>query len=180
MKNYYKIQNNKRLLLKLLNGYFAETLINFQDDTNLKDHKLKLKSCLCWFFDYFMRRLENRNELSKLSVNYIDIAFNNPDFDMEQIKNVAHFFYYYSFRTQNHRQMIISALIDRINLKIRNQFLVEKWIEVLIVFDVNECDLDLDNLDKSIQILNDLCSKLDNLIVINNKSKILRLLTFLF
>lgn len=168
MTNYFKISNNKRLLIKLLNGYFSETQLSNEDDLTLRDHKLKLKACLCLFFDYFTRRIELRNELANLSMSYIDIAFSDPSFSIKQVQNVAYFFYYYSYKTVNMRPTIISSIIDRIFVKIRNQFLVEKWIDVLVVFDVNPCDLDPDEKAKSIQVLTSLNTKLEKLIVRNN------------
>ena len=135
------------------------------DDLETQKHKRKLKSCLCSFFEEFTKKIDNRNELANLALPCFEIVFNRSDLNVSFVKNMAAMFYYFTYKTFDLRQLIISAILDRVNLKIKNQLLVEKWIEVMLVFDVNQCDVSLDNKAKSVEILKMLSIKMEKTMV---------------
>lgn len=135
------------------------------DDLETQKHKRKLKSCLCSFFEEFTKKIDNRNELANLALPCFEIVFNRSDLNVSFVKNMAAMFYYFTYKTFDLRQLIISSILDRVNLKIKNQLLVEEWIEVMLVFDVNQCDVSLDNKEKSVEILRMLSIKMEKTMV---------------
>ncbi len=106
-----------------------------QDDLITKNHKIKLKACLGSFLKEFTSKsIENKNLIAEVSVVLIDLTLSSN----QCAKEIARTAYYFTYGTADQRQFIISDILDKINLKLRNQNVTEKWIEILVIFDLNQ------------------------------------------
>jgi len=133
-----------------------------QDDLITKNHKIKLKACLGSFLKEFTSKsIENKNLIAEVSVVLIDLTLSSN----QCAKEIARTAYYFTYGTADQRQFIISGILDKINLKLRNQNVTEKWIEILVIFDLNQSDINLDNKSNSIALLKQILARLEKITV---------------
>ena len=145
-----------------MNGYFNETIKAEDDNDDTKKHKKKLKSCLCSFFEFFVIKKKNRIAIAKLAFKIIEENFSNKNLNIKYISQTLNYFIK-DTDFQNH--LIISDIIRKIKKEIKNQNIVEQWLDILIVFDLKEYKMDTNNKMESIKNLNSLSKELVEIIV---------------
>lgn len=145
-----------------MNAYFNETNEEEQDSCAIKRHKSKLKACLASFLEQFTRNsAENKKQIAELCATLIDLSLNAK----QCTKKIAQTIYYFTQGTVDQRQLIIMEMLEKMSQKLRNQNVTEKWIESLLVFDVNQCDINSDGKPNSVAILKQIQVKLENIMV---------------
>ena len=145
-----------------MNGYFNETIKAEDDNDDTKKHKKKLKSCLCSFFEFFVIKKTNIISIAKLAFKIIEENFSNKNLNIKYISQTLNYFIK-DTDFQNH--LIISDIIRKIKKEIKNQNIVEQWLDILIVFDLKEYKMDTNNKMESIKNLNSLSKELVEIIV---------------
>jgi hypothetical protein len=163
MNKFDILPNGKRVLFKLLNGYFNEAIKAEDDNDDTKKHKKKLKACLCSFFEFFVIKKTNRIAITKLAFKIIEANFSNKNLNIKYISQTINYFIKDN-DFQNY--LIISDIIRKIKKEIKNQNIVEQWLDILIVFDFKEYKMDSNNKMESIKNLNSLSKELVEIIVI--------------
>ena len=162
LPNAKLLPSRKRILLKILNAFFNETNVEDQDDLIIKNHKIKLKSCLGSFLKQFTSEsISNKNLIAEVCVVLIELTLNAN----QCAKEIAKTIYYFTCGTVDQRQLIISGILDIIKLKLRNQNITEKWIEILAIFDLNQCDINMENKSNSIAVLKHILAKQESIMV---------------
>lgn len=146
-----------------MNGYFNETIKAEDDNDDTKKHKKKLKSCLCSFFEFFVIKKTNRIAITKLAFKIIEKNFSNKKLNIKYISQTLNYFIKDN-DYQNH--LIISDIIRKIKKEIKNQNIVEQWLDILIEFDLKEYKIDSSNKLESIKNFNSLSKELVEIIVI--------------
>jgi hypothetical protein len=163
VKKFDILPNGKRVLFKILNGYFNETIIAEDDNDDTKNHKKKLKSCLCSFFEFFVIKRSNRIAITRLAFKIIEANFNKKNLNIIYISQTLN---YFIKDTDLQNNLIISDIIRKIKKEIKNQNIVEQWLDILIVFDLKEYKIDSNNKMESIKNLDSLSKKIAEIIVI--------------
>ncbi len=149
--NNPSVPKKKILLLKLLLAYFRRS--------GQPNSQAKLKACLCTFFDNY-----TSPELSQLAVPLLKIGMHEPNWNMS-LRSIAKFFYFHSKKTANQRQLIMCEILDEINADINNYSVNTKWIELLLEFNVQQSDVDCGNSRYSVEVLSELHTKVERLLV---------------
>jgi len=162
IRSFSILPNRKRVLLKLLNGYFIETKEEKIDKVSTKIHKKKLKTCLCSFFELFTKIKENRIEIGNLVYNILDNYLKDDNMD---IKSVCIFMKYLTQDTGYHQHIIIGEILKRMKKELKNQNIFEKWLNILIEFDLNEYVVESKQKEESIEILKKLTKQLIEIMV---------------
>ena len=100
----------------------------------------RTKSSLCSFFSLFSSlNLKNRNMLSEIAMPMLKFCIEENRKDLS-LRQIAKFFYYFSYKTTYKRQIILRSIVDEID-KISDNFLtVSKWTEVMVEFTLHSSD----------------------------------------
>ncbi len=131
-------------MTKLILIYHLE--IDVKDSNNEK-----VLSCLSHFFQLFVQKIQNLNLLVKIFVPLVNYSF-KKSYSMQFMRKIASFFYYLTSgftlsdkeekKTNNTRLFLIDSILDEIcKTKFNDYFNVQKWIEILIEFNVHQFDV---------------------------------------
>lgn len=125
----------------------------------------KLKSCLIAFFHaYTGESVSNRDEFSKLAMPVFKLAIEEYHRERVNLRKLASFFYFFTQNTQNKRQLILKSILNEISMHINDYKRIVKWIEVILEFNLHECDLD-EETDRSVNVLLEIYGDLMDLLV---------------
>lgn len=148
------------ILFKLLNEYFSinHKLLGKKSQEQILQLK-RTKSCLCSFFNlYSSLNVNNRNTLSEMALPMLKLCIEENRKDLS-LKQIAKFFYYFSYNTTYKRQIILKSIVDEVDKNSGDFTTVSKWIEVMIEFNIHSSDINRAN------ILAELHKKLRNIFV---------------
>ncbi len=153
-------------MFKLLNAYFTCNTSVIDDRQEILFNN-KLKSCLCQFFESFtIASIQNRDAMSKMAIPMFKYCLDNSKQNIG-LKKIVNFFYYFTSETKNKRQFVVIAILNQIMENLSDFNLLQKWIEVLIEFNIHQSDVECDS-NVSIILLKEIHSQIGKIFVINS------------
>lgn len=162
--NNCRLENKTKILTNLLIVYLTSS--------NTSNSNKKLLACLCSFFDHF----KQQDAVSLIQSYLPSLRFLTlKQKGLQILKKCANFFYFITNDTISMRQILILQTIEEILRNFNDFYFVQRMIEVLLEFNVHQCDIDrspvnIHNpkdavLENSIKVLTEIATQLQNILV---------------
>lgn len=155
-----KLPNKQKVLTKMLLTYFSN---ENEDDEKARINRHRLKECLSCFFETYSRLNSNKmHELVKMFTPTSKLVLTKKMFNVNT-KQMAKYFYSLTSGTTFMRQFIMSQIMDEIYLKLDDLNWIQKWIELLLEFELHQVNV-VENVSNK-NILEKLHTQLNRLLV---------------
>jgi hypothetical protein len=161
------IPNSHVIFSKLIITYISEVepeTTSQKQQTQQEDH-IQLKPCLSTFFRVYIEqnkeKLDDLVQFSFMPTLKYAVNKNSSGFNKRKISD---FIYYLTFNTKRGiRQLLMTKILEEIYKDLNEFKLINRWIEVLLEFNVHQLDIDQDNL-KELDSLNKIVSQMTQIL----------------